>query len=96
MTTRPTARRKPTTPWGAAVVVEEVHVPQQAGGRRFATVVQLLEASDGAALVRIAYTTDGIVRRGPVTLRARDLDRIRAALAGRRRLAAALGCDAGP
>ena len=94
MTTERTTRRKPTTPWGAAAVVEEVHVPQQAGRRRFATVVQLLEAGDGERLVRIAYSTDGIVRRGPVTLRARDVDRLRAALAGRPRLAAALGCEA--
>ena len=54
-------------------------------------MVQLLEADDGAPLVRVAYTTDGIVRRGPVTLRARDLDRLRAALADTPRLAAALG-----
>jgi hypothetical protein len=30
--------------------------------------------------VRVAYSTDGVVRRGPVTLRARDLDRLRDAL----------------
>jgi hypothetical protein len=94
VTTERRSRRRPTTPWGAAAVVEEVRLPQQAGRRRFATVVQLLEAGDGAPLVRIAYTTDGVVRRGPVTLRARDLDRLRAALAGRPLLAAALGCEA--
>jgi hypothetical protein len=95
MTTKPTTTRpRPTTPWGVATVVEEVRVPQQAGEKRFATVVELLEASDGEPLVRIAYTTGGIVRRGPVTLRVPDLERLRAALEGRPGLAAALGCEA--
>jgi hypothetical protein len=67
------------TPWGAATVVEEIAVPQRAGDRRFAVVVQLLEAQ-GERLVRFAYTTDGTARRGPVTMRARDLERLRAAL----------------
>ena len=33
----------------------------------------------GELLVRFAYTTGGVARRGPVTLRAQDLDRLRAA-----------------
>ena len=85
--TAPTARRsaKPTTtsattPWGAASLVEEVAVPQRVGERRFAVVVQLLESRSGELLVRFAYTTDGVARRGPVTMRARDLERLRAAL----------------
>jgi hypothetical protein len=69
-----------TTPWGKAQVLDEVKVAQRAGERRFASVVQLLEAVDGERLVRFAYTTDGHARRGPVTLRARDLERLRAAL----------------
>ena len=69
-----------TTPWGKAQVLDEVKVPQRAGERRFASVVQLLEAADGERLVRFAYTTDGHTRRGPVTLRERDLERLRAAL----------------
>jgi hypothetical protein len=69
-----------TTPWGKAQVLDEVKVAQRAGERRFASVVQLLEAVDGERLVRFAYTTDGQARRGPVTLRARDLERLRAAL----------------
>jgi hypothetical protein len=48
--------------------------------RRFSSVVELLETERGERLVRIAYSTDGVVRRGPVTLRARDLDRLRDAL----------------
>jgi hypothetical protein len=68
------------TPWGPAAVLEEVSVPQRAGDRRFAIVVQLLEASDGDRLIRFAYTTAGSARRGPVTMRARDLERLRAAL----------------
>jgi len=70
------------TPWGKATTVEEVSVPQRSGDRRFSIVVQLLETGDGEALVRFSYSTGGAVRRGPVTLRARDLERLRAALAG--------------
>ena len=60
--------------------VEEVSIPQRAGERRFATVVQLLEDERGERLVRLACSTDGVVRRGPVTLRQRDLDRLWTAL----------------
>jgi hypothetical protein len=82
---------RPETPWGRATIVEELQVPQRAGERRFATVVQLLVDERGGELVRFAYTTDGTVRRGPVTLRGRDLERLKAALAERPRLAQALG-----
>ncbi len=82
---------KTTTPWGAADVVEQVTVRQRAGERRFATLVQLLEAYSGERLVRFAYSTDGVGRRGPVTLRARDLERLRAQLAQHPALAEALG-----
>jgi hypothetical protein len=68
------------TPWGAAAVVEEVAVPQRVGEKRFSVVVQLLETRSGERLVRFAYTTEGSARRGPVTMRARDLERLRAAL----------------
>ena len=71
---------KASTPWGAATVVEELVVNQQAGGRRFGSLVQLLEGPNGERLVRFAYSTGGTARRGPVTLRARDLERLRAAL----------------
>ena len=63
------------TPWGAANVVERLTVPQRAGERRFASFVELLETGDGERLVRFAYSNDGIGRRGPVTLRARDVAR---------------------
>jgi hypothetical protein len=79
-----------TTPWGKATLVEELTVRQQAGDQRFASLVQLLEAPGGEQLVRFAYSTGGTARRGPVTLRARDLDRLREALAGRPALATAL------
>jgi hypothetical protein len=99
MTTRTTAaaakRRKVETPWGAAEVIEEVKVPQRAPRKQFSLVVQLLEAGGGEQLVRIAYSTDGVVRRGPVTLRARELERLRAALAARPALASALGVGGG-
>jgi len=69
------------TPWGPATLVEELKLPQQAGDKRFASLVQLLETGKGERLVRFAYATDGVARRGPVTLRVRDLERLRAALA---------------
>ena len=79
------------TPWGAASLVEEVSIPQRAGDKRFAVVVQLLETKSGERLVRFAYTTEGSARRGPVTMRARDVERLRAALARAPVLAEALG-----
>jgi hypothetical protein len=88
-----------TTPWGAANVVDEVNVQQRAGEKRFASVVQLLEAG-GERLVRFSYTTGvagtkkSAVRRGPVTLRARDLERLRADLDKHPELAAFLGLRA--
>jgi hypothetical protein len=83
--------RTSTTPWGAASVVDELSLPQRAGDRRFAFVVQLLDAG-GERLIRFAYSTNGIARRGPVTVRARDLERVHARLAKHPELAAALGC----
>jgi hypothetical protein len=82
---------KAATPWGDAELVEELTVVQRAGGKRFSSLVQLLEAPSGEHLVRFAYATGGTARRGPVTLRARDLDRLRAGLAQRPRLAEVLG-----
>ena len=82
---------KAATPWGPAELVEELSLAQRAGDKRFASVVQLLEGEKGDRLVRFAYTTGGSARRGPVTLRLRDLERLRAGLAERPGLAAALG-----
>ena len=70
------------TPWGQATLIEELRVPQQAGDKRFASIVQLLETPKGERLVRFAYATDGTARRGPVTLRLRDLERLRKTLDG--------------
>ena len=84
------AATKAATPWGAATLVEELTLPQRAGEKRFASVVQLLETKKGERLVRFAYTTDGVARRGPVTLRTRDLERLRTALADRPALKEAL------
>ena len=89
-----TAQVKPqtaATPWGVAEVVEEVSVPQRAGDKRFSVVVQLLETRSGERLIRFAYTTAGSARRGPVTMRARDLERLRAALERAPVLGEALG-----
>jgi hypothetical protein len=72
-----TSRPKTTaTPWGAAHPVEQLTLQQRAGDKRFASLVQLLETEKGERLVRFAYTTGGSVRRGPVTLRAKDLERM--------------------
>jgi hypothetical protein len=82
---------KSATPWGPASLVERLSVPQRSGERRFSSVVELLENEKGERLVRIAYTTDGTARRGPVTLRARDLEKLREALAEHPALQEALG-----
>jgi hypothetical protein len=94
------ADKTSTTPWGAASVVDEVSIRQRAGDKRFASVVQLLEAG-GERLVRFSYSTGpagakgSAARRGPVTLRARDLERLRADLAKHPDLAAFLGLNRG-
>ncbi len=82
---------KAATPWGDAALLDQVELPQRAGERRFASVVQLLENGKGERLVRFAYTTDGSARRGPVTLRARDLARLHQALRRHPELAVTLG-----
>lgn len=82
---------KAATPWGPAELLEELTLAQRAGDKRFASVVQLLEAKGGERLVRFAYSTGGTARRGPVTLRARDLVRLRTLLARHPELGGALG-----
>jgi hypothetical protein len=81
---------KAATPWGAATLVDELTLPQRAGDKRFVSVVQLLETARGERLVRFAYSSGGTTRRGPVTLRLRDLERLRAGLAEHADLAAVL------
>lgn len=93
MTTKTSAAKsgeKKATPWGAAVLLDEVVVLQRAGEKRFATSVQLLETEKGERLVRFSYSTGGVGRRGPVTLRRRDLDRLRDALVDHPELAEAI------
>ena len=90
MATKTTRLRKIATPWGDAQVVEQLTLQQRAGEKRFASVVQLLEADSGERFVRFAYTTGGVARRGPVTLRLRDLERLRAVLDEHPALAEAL------
>lgn len=84
-----------TTLWGKATLIDEVKLPQRVGDKRFASLVQLLQGEKGEALVRFAYTTDGVTRRGPVTLRDADLERLRKALGEHEALAAALRFDGG-
>ena len=90
MATKASRPKTTATPWGAAHAVEQLTLQQRAGDKRFASLVQLLETEKGERLVRFAYTTDGSTRRGPVTLRARDLERLRAALAEHPALSEAL------
>jgi hypothetical protein len=82
---------KAETPWGQATLVEEVKLDQRAGDKRFSSLVQLLETKSGEHLIRFAYSTGGVVRRGPVTLRERDVARLRDALAEYPGLSGALG-----
>jgi hypothetical protein len=86
--------RTSATPWGPATVVDELSIQQRAGEKRFSSVVQLLEAG-GERLVRFSYATSGTARRGPVTLRARDLERLRSELDKHRELADALAFGGG-
>jgi hypothetical protein len=85
---------KTATPWGPAILVEELSVPQRSGDKRFASLVQLLEGASGERFVRFAYTTGGTARRGPVTLRSRDVERLVEGLARCPELARTLGFQA--
>jgi hypothetical protein len=91
MTTNTASPTRTATPWGRATVVERARVPQRVGDKHFASLFELLETEEGRTLVRIAYTTDGAIRRGPVTLREQDVRRLREALRKTPALAAALG-----
>lgn len=96
MATNTRSRKKTSaTPWGAARTVEQLTIPQRAGEKRFATVVQLLETDKGERLVRFAYTTGGAARRGPVTMKLRDLERLRALLPEHPGLGEAFGISGG-
>lgn len=80
-----------TTAFGRAEVAEQVTLKQRVGGKQFTTLVQLLEGEKGDWLVRFAYATEGTARRGPVTFRGADLERLRVALRKTPRLRALLG-----
>jgi hypothetical protein len=82
---------KTATPWGPATLLEKVDLKQRAGEKRFSSVVELLETDGGERLIRFAYTTGGAVRRGPVTMKARDVERLRHAVAKKPELAGTLG-----
>lgn len=82
---------KAATPWGQAGVIDELVLAQDADGKAFSSIVQLLEGNEGERFVRFAYSTDGVARRGPVTLRARDVEDLHRELAQHPALAEALG-----
>ena len=81
---------KAATAWGDVTVLDEVTIPQRAGEKEFASVVQLLAGAGGERYVRFAYTTDGTARRGPVTLCEEDIVRLRDVLVDHPELAGAL------
>lgn len=81
------------TAFGNANVTEEIRLPQSANGKKFETRVQLLETEDGESLVRVCYTTDGIARRGPVTVRTADLKRLARLLEKTARLRAVIAAS---
>ena len=81
------------TAFGSASVVEQINVKQSADGKTFNTLVELLETPEGETLVRVAYSTDGVARRGPVTVRKADLRRIAKALEKTPKLRAVLESD---
>ena len=95
MAAKAAAARTAATPWGPARVIDEVTIPQRAADKRFTVVAQLLEARGGERLVRFAYATNGSARRGPVTMRARDIERLRAALERAPALGEVLRCVSG-
>ena len=74
------------TAWGEAAIIEQIVIDQG----EFQTFVQLLEAEGGETFVRFAYATGGTARRGPVTLRGKDLARLRKLLVKHDRLRDAL------
>jgi hypothetical protein len=82
---------KAATPWGPADLVEELTLKQRAGAKRFSSRVQLLETAKGERLVRFSYAGPGGGVRGPVTLRAQDIDALKDALAQHPALAEVLG-----
>ncbi len=83
------------TPWGPAKLLDSLTLPQASGDKEFGSIVELLEAPDGERLVRFAYSTDGVARRGPVTLRSEDLEALRTGLSEHPALADALGVGLG-
>lgn len=93
MAGKETKAARAATPWGPASVVERLALPQRAGEKRFSSLLELLETPRGERLVRFAYSTDGVVRRGPVTLRERDLERLRSELERRPALGELLRFD---
>ena len=80
-----------TTAFGKAEIAEQVTLKQRVNGKQFSTLVQLLEDEKGEWLVRFAYATEGVARRGPVTLRGADVERLRVALRKTPRLQSLLG-----
>ena len=70
--------------------MEEVSLAQSADDKEFASILQLLEIESGERLLRFAYSTGGLARRGPVTIRVRDLAKVRRSLSKKRELAEAL------
>jgi hypothetical protein len=78
------------TPWGKAMVLEEVLVEQQIEERDHEALVQLLELQDGGHAVRFAARRRGAGRLTCLTLRGEELEGVADALADAPRLAEVL------
>ena len=84
-------KAKATTTWGQARVVDEVVLAQHVDERAFSSIVLLLELIESDTLVRFGYTIGDVAQRGPVTLRASDVESLRRALDEHPALAEAVG-----
>ena len=89
------SRTESQTPWGPSRLVERLELRQRAGDRRFASVVELLETERGERARPLRVHDRRRRPPRPVTLRARDLERLRAQLASGRSSPRVLGLRGG-
>jgi hypothetical protein len=76
-----TRRHVVKLPWGKAVTEEEVAVAGGGGGERPIQVgIARLRTEEGEDLLRFFYRSADRIVRGPLTLRAAELDELAAAL----------------
>jgi hypothetical protein len=61
-------------PWGPATVEEETTIAASAKERELELGVARLSGADGEQMLRFFYRTEGRTARGPLTLRAGEID----------------------